>query len=179
MASSSSATSTTASSSSSHPPRPFVRPLFLGKPLNPPLLRPAAATAADRVVTVANPAGYIRNTSPTAVMTFSTAATPQPRPFVLPPTAAADPAGAHLMPPPGPHHFSVPRRSVGGAQKTAPAAAAPKAAPFPAASLAPESSNFKDSGRERSREDALVMICGRKNVGGWFRFSLCSLSILG
>ncbi|KAJ6816796.1 uncharacterized protein M6B38_415840 [Iris pallida] len=157
MASSSATTST--STTSSHPPRPFVRPLFLGKPTNPPLPRPAAA---DRVVTVANPAGYIRNTNPTAVMTFSST-TPQPRPFA-PPATAADPPGAHLMCPPGPHHFVVPRQPVGGPHKTAPVAAtsAPKAAPFPAVSLAPENINFNDSGRERSREDTLVMIHGRK-----------------
>ncbi|RWV83793.1 hypothetical protein GW17_00054556, partial [Ensete ventricosum] len=135
------------------PPLFSPQPL-LGKPLNPPPPpppqgflyhhrgfppRPAARpppAATDQAVSVASPAGYIRNASPTAVMTF--AAVTQARPFVY---GASDQMVAqvhvpihHVRPPPAPSAqqsatpLVVPRPAVAaaGPPQSIPAAALPK-----------------------------------------------------
>ncbi|XP_008797998.2 extensin-like [Phoenix dactylifera] len=175
------------------PPSPLFSPSpqpLLGKPLHPPppppppqgVLFPAAhrafsprtATvrppAADQTVTVANPAGYIRNASPTAVMTFAA----QARPFVFAATAADHAAQIpppHAMRPPQalpvPPAFVVPR-SVGAAtvgvagtpKSVNPAATHPKVTSFPAVSSTYEYNNSKE--RDKTREDTIVMINDRK-----------------
>ncbi|XP_065015586.1 leucine-rich repeat extensin-like protein 3 isoform X2 [Musa acuminata AAA Group] len=136
------------------PPPLFSPQPLLGKPLNPPPPpppqgflyhhrsfppRPASRpppAAADQAVSVASPAGYIRNTTPTAVMTF--AAVTQARPFVY---GTSDQMVAqvhvpihHVRPPPAPSAqqsatpLVVPRPAVAaaGPPQSIPVAALPK-----------------------------------------------------
>ncbi|XP_010937005.1 uncharacterized protein [Elaeis guineensis] len=175
------------------PPTPLFSPSpqpLLGKTLHPPPPPPStqgvpfAAShrafsprtaavrppSADQTVTVANPAGYIRNASPTAVMTFA----PQARPFVFGATAADHAAQippAHTMRPPQampvPPSFVVPRSGgaatggVAGTPKSVtPAVTHPKVTSFPVVSSTYEYNNSKE--RDKSREDTIVMINDRK-----------------
>lgn len=171
MTSSASATSSVSSdpvtaalpTASAHPPRPtFLRPshapLFHGRPINPnnpggtgavPLYPPMGPSRAfpprsvgDRTVTVANPAGYVRSSSPSAAISLQAQvqAQAQGRSIVFASAAAAagsasDPAaqvqqhpGAHPMRPPHlqHHQFVVPRQQLGhgGPHRTAPVAVA-------------------------------------------------------
>ncbi|URE17123.1 hypothetical protein MUK42_05685 [Musa troglodytarum] len=136
------------------PPPLFSPQPLLGKPLNPPPPpppqgflyhhrgfppRPAARpppAAADQAVSVASPTGYIRNATPTAVMTF--AAVTQARPFVY---GTSDQMVAqvhvpihHVRPPPAPSAqqsaapLVVPRPTVAaaGPPQSIPVAALPK-----------------------------------------------------
>ncbi|XP_020586022.1 uncharacterized protein LOC110028496 [Phalaenopsis equestris] len=178
------------------PSSPAIRsPIFsaqplTGKPINPPAPPPpphgilypigaavhrgfpvraaAGVRAVDQLVTVANPAGYLRNSSPMAVMNFAAAmaAASQARPYVyggVEHTAAATAAASHGMRPPPPqgqqqaHHFVAPRP---GASRGASVPAHPKVTSLPAMPIVPEHSDTKE--RSKSIDDAFVMIHGRK-----------------
>ncbi|CAL9773287.1 unnamed protein product, partial [Musa acuminata subsp. burmannicoides] len=170
------------------PPPPLFSPALLGKPLNPPPPpppqgflyhhrgfppRPASRpppAAADQAVSVASPAGYIRNTTPTAVMTF--AAVTQARPFVY---GTSDQMVAqvhvpihHVRPPPAPSAqqsatpLVVPRPAVAaaGPPQSIPVAALPKVTLLPSVSSTQENKNVKE--RDKIREDDIFMINDRK-----------------
>ncbi|XP_065015585.1 vegetative cell wall protein gp1 isoform X1 [Musa acuminata AAA Group] len=170
------------------PPPLFSPQPLLGKPLNPPPPpppqgflyhhrsfppRPASRpppAAADQAVSVASPAGYIRNTTPTAVMTF--AAVTQARPFVY---GTSDQMVAqvhvpihHVRPPPAPSAqqsatpLVVPRPAVAaaGPPQSIPVAALPKVTLLPSVSSTQENKNVKE--RDKIREDDIFMINDRK-----------------
>ncbi|XP_065047746.1 pollen-specific leucine-rich repeat extensin-like protein 1 isoform X2 [Musa acuminata AAA Group] len=170
------------------PPPLFSPQPLLGKPLNPPPPpppqgflyhhrgfppRPASRpppAAADQAVSVASPAGYIRNTTPTAVMTF--AAVTQARPFVY---GTSDQMVAqvhvpihHVRPPPAPSAqqsatpLVVPRPTVAaaGPPQSIPVAALPKVTLLPSVSSTQENKNVKE--RDKIREDDIFMINDRK-----------------
>ncbi|CAL9105217.1 unnamed protein product, partial [Musa textilis] len=137
------------------PPRPAARP--------PP-------AAADQAVSVASPTGYIRNATPTAVMTF--AAVTQARPFVY---GTSDQMVAqvhvpihHVRPPPAPSAqqsaapLVVPRPTVAaaGPPQSIPVAALPKVTLLPSVSSTQENKNVKE--RDKIREDDIFMINDRK-----------------
>lgn len=98
--------------------------------------------AVDQLVTVANPAGYLRSSSPMAVMNFAAAmaAASQARPYAYggvehtAAVAAAASAASHGMRPPPQqgqqqtHHFVVPRP---GSSRGASVLAHPKVCFFP------------------------------------------------
>ncbi|XP_020676118.1 uncharacterized protein LOC110095078 [Dendrobium catenatum] len=196
-------TSPTPSSSAIRSPMFSAQPL-LGKPINssappPPshgILYPVGASvhrgfpvrssggvrAVDQLVTVANPASYLRSSSPMAVMNFAAAmaAASQPRPYLyggVEHTAAAA-AASHGMRPPPPqgqqqaHPFVVPRPGV---SRGASVPAYPKVTSLPAMPPAPEHSDTKE--RDKSIDDAFVMIHGRKvrvvDDGSCSLYSLC------
>ncbi|URE17129.1 hypothetical protein MUK42_05685 [Musa troglodytarum] len=154
------------------PPPLFSPQPLLGKPLNPPPPpppqgflyhhrgfppRPAARpppAAADQAVSVASPTGYIRNATPTAVMTF--AAVTQARPFVY---GTSDQMVAqvhvpihHVRPPPAPSAqqsaapLVVPRPTVAaaGPPQSIPVAALPKVTLLPSVSSTQENKNVKE-----------------------------------
>ncbi|XP_020104094.1 formin-like protein 5 [Ananas comosus] len=130
----------------------------------------------DQSVTVANPAGYIPNASPTAVMNLpGAAAAPQARPFVY---GVPDHAAAHAMRPPPmqaqqplpPLAIARPVAAAGGGgsgvvslavpPKGVPAAAHSKVCSLPTVSSAHDYGNSKE--RDRSGEDTLMTIHSRK-----------------
>nr|CAD1837352.1 unnamed protein product [Ananas comosus var. bracteatus] len=131
----------------------------------------------DQSVTVANPAGYIPNASPTAVMNLpgAAAAAAQARPFVY---GVPDHAAAHAMRPPPmqaqqplpPLAIARPVAAAGGGgsgvvslavpPKGVPAAAHSKVCSLPTVSSAHDYGNSKE--RDRSGEDTLMTIHSRK-----------------
>lgn len=145
-----------------------------------------AVRSVDQLVTVANPAGYLRSSSPMAVMNFAAAmaAASQARPYVYggvehtAAAAAAAAAASHGMRPPPPqgqqqaHHFVAPRT---GASRGASVPAHPKVTSLPAMPLAPEHSDTKE--RDKSIDDAFVTIHGRKvrvvDGGSCSLYALC------
>ncbi|KAK8959611.1 hypothetical protein KSP40_PGU007944 [Platanthera guangdongensis] len=184
------ATSPSLASTASRSPIFSAQPL-IGKPINPPALAPpphgispagsavhrgfpvrasGGGRTVDHMVTVANPAGYLRSSSPMAVMNFAAAmaAASQSRPYVYggvehTAAAAAAAAASHGMRPPPPQgqqqtqHFVVPPT---GAARGASAPTQPKVASLPATPLGPEQIDTKE--RDKSVDDAFVMIYGRK-----------------
>ncbi|KAG0465728.1 hypothetical protein HPP92_019892 [Vanilla planifolia] len=133
-------------------------------------LRPAVGLRnSDQLVTVANHAGYLRSSSPMAVMNFAAAmaAASQSRPYVYSGSehamAAAVAASAHGMRPPAPqiqqqgHHFVAPRPA---APRGASVPTHQKVASVPVMPISTEQNDAKE--REKSVEDAFVMVRGRK-----------------
>ncbi|KAG0464245.1 hypothetical protein HPP92_020314 [Vanilla planifolia] len=171
-------------------------------------LRPAVGLRnSDQLVTVANHAGYLRSSSPMAVMNFAAAmaAASQSRPYVYSGSehamAAAVAASAHGMRPPAPqiqqqgHHFVAPRPAAqegplranvayavgavdlflyGSREKHLNCSTNPSFSPsysrlefflrlvasVPVMPISTEQNDAKE--REKSVEDAFVMVRGRK-----------------
>ncbi|URE13297.1 hypothetical protein MUK42_30034 [Musa troglodytarum] len=133
--------------------------------------RPAAGpapAASDQSVAVANPAVYTRNATPAALMTF--AAATQSRPFTCAPVdqpvrnvpirnvrPRLPPSTSQPVTP-----IEVPRPvvTVAGASRSAPVATQLKAATLSSVSSTPENNNCKE--RDKSRDDDVVVIHGRK-----------------
>ncbi|XP_072974453.1 uncharacterized protein [Typha angustifolia] len=138
--------------------------------------RPASA-AADQAVTVANPAGYMRNATPTSVMTFSAAGASHPRTLVYGGTHVATRPQQPAPP------FAVPRPVApsGGAamphpHKGVPVSAQAKVSSLPA--VVPSNLEYNNSKeRDRNREDTVVMINDRKvrlvDGGSGSLYALC------
>ncbi|URE17128.1 hypothetical protein MUK42_05685 [Musa troglodytarum] len=172
------------------PPPLFSPQPLLGKPLNPPPPpppqgflyhhrgfppRPAARpppAAADQAVSVASPTGYIRNATPTAVMTF--AAVTQARPFVY---GTSDQMVAqvhvpihHVRPPPAPSAqqsaapLVVPRPTVAaaGPPQSIPVAALPKYPQRKKTKMLRRGTDRTELCRDKIREDDIFMINDRK-----------------